>query len=103
MAITTGKFSVYPVAYAPFGHSGDPPGVARDVRQSPHRFPVDANTLDRAFTVEAPNRVWAGDLTYVWTLEGLLYLGVLLALYSRRVVGWAMGQRLTAELPAPTR
>ena len=66
--------------------------------QSQHQFPVAANTLDRAFTVEAPNSVWAGDLTYVWTLEGWLYLAVLLDLYSRRVVGWAMGQRLTVEL-----
>ncbi len=70
----------------------------RTTTQSQHRFPVAANTLDRAFTVEAPNRVWAGDLTYVWTLEGWLYLAVLLDLYSRRVVGWAMGQRLTGEL-----
>ncbi len=65
---------------------------------SQHRFPVAANTLDRAFTVEAPNRVWAGDITYVWTLEGWLYLAVLLDLYSRRVVGWAMSQRITVEL-----
>ena len=70
----------------------------RATTQSQHRFPVAANTLDRAFTVEAPNRVWAGDLTYVWTLEGWLYLAVLLDLYSRRVVGWAMGQRLTGAL-----
>ena len=66
--------------------------------QSQHRFPVAANTLDRAFTIAAPNRVWAGDITYVWTLEGWLYLAVLLDLYSRRVVGWAMGQRLTVDL-----
>lgn len=56
------------------------------------------NTLDRTFTVAAPNQVWAGDLTYVWTLEGWLYLAVLLDLYSRRVVGWAVGQRLTVNL-----
>ena len=42
--------------------------------------------------------MWAGDSTYVWTLEGWLYLAVLLDLYSRRVVGWAMGPRLTGEL-----
>jgi putative transposase len=66
--------------------------------QSQHPFPVAANTLDRAFTVEAPNRVWAGDLTYIWTREGWLYLAVLLDLYARRVVGWAMGPRLTGEL-----
>ena len=70
----------------------------RATTQSQHRFPVAANTLDRAFTVDAPNRVWAGDLTYVWTMEGWLYLAVLLDLYSRRVVGWAMGQRLTVDL-----
>lgn len=70
----------------------------RATTQSQHQFPVAANTLDRAFTVAAPNRVWAGDLTYVWTREGWLYLAVLLDLYSRRVVGWAMGQRLTSEL-----
>lgn len=60
--------------------------------------PVAANTLDRQFTVESPNRVWAGDLTYVWTTEGWLYLAVLLDLYSRRVIGWAMGHRLTVDL-----
>ncbi|MBH0210011.1 MAG: IS3 family transposase [Nitrospira sp.] len=70
----------------------------RATTQSQHRFPVAANTLERAFTVEAPNRVWAGDITYVWTLEGWLYLAVLLDLYSRRVVGWAMSQRITVEL-----
>jgi putative transposase len=70
----------------------------RATTQSQHQFPVAPNTLDRVCTVSAPNRVWAGDLTYVWTLEGWLYLAVLLDLYSRRVVGWAMGQRLTVEL-----
>jgi putative transposase len=70
----------------------------RATTQSQHRFPVAANTLDRTFTVAAPNRVWAGDLTYVWTTEGWLYLAVLLDLYSRRVVGWAMGPRLTVDL-----
>jgi putative transposase len=70
----------------------------RATTQSQHQFPVATNTLDRVCTVSAPNRVWAGDLTYVWTLEGWLYLAVLLDLYSRRVVGWAMGQRLTVEL-----
>lgn len=59
----------------------------RATTQSQHRFPVAANTLDRVFTVAEPNRVWAGDLTYVWTLEGWLYLAVLLDLSSRRVVG----------------
>jgi transposase InsO family protein len=42
--------------------------------------------------------VWAGDITYVWTTEGWLYLAVILDLYSRLVIGWAMGHRLTVEL-----
>jgi putative transposase len=52
---------------------------------------VAANTLDRAFTVEAPNRVWTGDITYVWITEDWLYLTVILDLYSHLVIGWAMG------------
>jgi transposase InsO family protein len=70
----------------------------RATTQSQHRFPVAANTLDRTFTVAVPNRVWAGDITYVWTTEGWLYLAVVLDLYSRRVIGWAMGHRLTVDL-----
>ena len=70
----------------------------RATTQSQHRFPVAENTRDRQFTVASPNRVWAGDITYVWTTEGWLYLAVLLDLYSRLVIGWAMGHRLTVEL-----
>ncbi|MDE3050023.1 MAG: IS3 family transposase [Nitrospirota bacterium] len=70
----------------------------RATTQSQHRFPVAANTLHRQFTVESPNRVWAGDLTDVWTTEGWLYLAVVLDLYSRLVIDWVMGHRLTGEL-----
>ena len=70
----------------------------RATTQSNPRLPVAENTLNRQFTVESPNRVWAGDLTYVWTTEGWLYLAVILDLYSRLVIGWAMGHRLTVEL-----
>jgi putative transposase len=70
----------------------------RATTQSQHRFPVAENTLAREFTVESPNRVWAGDITYVWTTEGWLYLAVILDLYSRLVIGWAMGHRLTGDL-----
>ena len=70
----------------------------RATTQSNHRGLVAENTLNRQFTVEHPNRVWAGDLTYVWTTEGWLYLAVILDLYSRLVIGWAMGARLTADL-----
>jgi transposase InsO family protein len=70
----------------------------RATTQSHHRFPVATNTLNRQFTVAAPNRVWAGDITYVWTAEGWLYLAVVLDLYSRTVIGWAMGTRLIGDL-----
>jgi putative transposase len=70
----------------------------RATTQSSHRLPVAENTLDRGFSVSQPNRVWAGDISYVWTAEGWLYLAVVLDLYSRTVIGWAMGERLTAEL-----
>lgn len=70
----------------------------RATTQSNHQMPVASNTLNRQFTIEAPNRVWAGDLTYVWTTEGWLYLAVVLDLYSRAVIGWAMGTRLTGDL-----
>jgi putative transposase len=56
------------------------------------------NRLDRNFTAAAPNRVWVGDVTSVWTLEGWLYLAVILDLYSRRSVGWAMANHCRDEL-----
>ncbi len=70
----------------------------RATTQSNHRLPVAENILNRQFAVTQPNRVWAGDITYIWTAEGWLYLAVLRDLYSRAVIGWAMGQRLTGEL-----
>jgi len=70
----------------------------RATTQSNHRMPVAANTLNRQFTVAQPNQVWAGDITYVWTTEGWLYLAVVLDLYSRFVIGWALEARLTGAL-----
>ena len=70
----------------------------RATTPSHHRLPVAENTLARQFTVEQPNRVWAGDITYVWTTEGWLYLAVVLDRYSRPVIGWALEARLTGEL-----
>jgi transposase InsO family protein len=70
----------------------------RATTDSDHTWPVATNTLNRQFQIEQPNRVWAGDITYVWTTEGWLYLAVMLDLYSRTVIGWAMGHRLTVEL-----
>jgi putative transposase len=70
----------------------------RATTDSGHTWPVVTNTLNRQFQIEQPNRVWAGDITYVWTTEGWLYLAVVLDLYSRTVIGWAMGHRLTVDL-----
>lgn len=70
----------------------------RTTTQSNHAHPVAENVLARQFTTEAPNAAWVSDITYIWTAEGWLYLGVILDLYSRRVVGWAMGARIDQEL-----
>jgi transposase InsO family protein len=56
------------------------------------------NLLQRQFDATQPNQKWAGDITCVVTREGWLYVAVLLDLYSRRVVGWAMGARITTDL-----
>ena len=56
------------------------------------------NVLDRQFEVDAPDTAWVGDITYLWTAEGWLYLAVLLDLYSRRVIGWALSTRMTQDL-----
>jgi putative transposase len=66
---------------------------------SDHALPVAPNLLERDFTAEAPNRVWVGDITYIQTVEGWLYLAVLLDLFSRRVVGWSAGKWLDTDLP----
>jgi len=55
--------------------------------------PAAPNLVQRQFGVPAPNRVWVGDMTFIRTRAGFLHLAVLLDLYSRRVVGWAMGER----------
>jgi transposase InsO family protein len=65
---------------------------------SKHNMPVADNTLDRGFAVERPDRKWAGDITYIWTREGWLFLAVILDLFSRRVVGWAMDHRIDRRL-----
>ena len=56
------------------------------------------NTLDRQFDVEAPDRAWVTDITYIRTQEGFAYLAVVIDLYSRRVVGWSMQSRQTTDL-----
>jgi transposase InsO family protein len=65
---------------------------------SNHALPIAPNLLARIFTVATPNTVWVGDMTYIPTREGWLYLAVVLDLFSRRIVGWAMGEAITAAL-----
>jgi transposase InsO family protein len=65
---------------------------------SNHALPIAPNLLARNFAVAAANTVWVGDMTYIPTGEGWLYLAVVLDLFSRRIVGWAMGEAITAEL-----
>ncbi|WP_222927467.1 IS3 family transposase [Qipengyuania marisflavi] len=65
---------------------------------SHHRLGVAANWLAGDFVADAPNLKWAGDITYVWTHEGWLYLAVILDLHSRRVVGWAVSDRMKKDL-----
>ncbi len=70
---------------------------ARTTVADPTQAPAP-NLVARDFTASAPNRLWIGDITYVPTGEGWLYLAVLLDVYSRRLVGWAMADHLRAEL-----
>lgn len=65
---------------------------------SNHNYDVALNELEREFTVEAPNQAWVGDITYIRTAEGWLYLAVLIDLFSRRVVGWAMSRFVDTKL-----
>lgn len=65
---------------------------------SGHSLPVAPNLLDQDFRAKAPNQKWVCDITYLWTGEGWLYLAVVLDLFSRMVVGWAMDKRMQARL-----
>jgi transposase InsO family protein len=70
----------------------------RVTTNSKHNYPVWPNLLNRNFIVARPNSVWVSDITYIWTLEGWLYLAVILDLFSRGIVGLAMDKTITDEL-----
>ena len=78
--------------------------VARAARKfksttdSKHNLPVAPNLLEQNFTADKPNQKWAGDITYLMTSEGWLYLAVIIDLYSRSVTGWSMSTRMTSSL-----
>ena len=65
---------------------------------SNHDKPIAPNLLERNFTVDTPNTAYVDDITYIQTREGWLYLAVVIDLFSRAVVGWSMGSRMTAGL-----
>ncbi|MDQ1910600.1 DDE-type integrase/transposase/recombinase [Paenibacillus sp. GD4] len=65
---------------------------------SKHNQPVYDNVLNRGFNVLAPNKVWVTDITYIGTSKGWVYLASVMDLYSRKIVGWALGERMTKEL-----
>lgn len=65
---------------------------------SQHNLGVAANLLDGDFLAAGPNQKWAGDISYIWTAEGWLYLAVVIDLFSRRVVGWAASDRMKKDL-----
>jgi putative transposase len=86
----------------------------RKTTDSKHPHPIAPNLLERKFDVELPDTAWVTDVTYVWTLEGWLYLAVIIDLFSRRVVGWsasanndralalgALERAVAARSPAP--
>ena len=65
---------------------------------SKHQLPVAENLLNRDFSPSAKNQVWTTDITYIWTLQGWLYLAVVIDLYSRRIVGWHLDQQMETAL-----
>lgn len=66
--------------------------------ESGHDLPVAANLVARDFSPQQPNRCWGADITYIATDEGWLYLAIVLDFFNREIVGWALKERLTAEL-----
>jgi putative transposase len=70
----------------------------KSTTNSEHNKPLYKNELEQNFTTEQPNQAFVGDITYIWTAEGWLYLAVVIDLYSRKVVGWSMGSRMKAQL-----
>ncbi len=77
---------------------GCPKRRFRVTTQRDPRHPVAKNLLGQDFTADAPNQRWVADITYISTKQGWLYLAVVMDLYSRRIVGWSMGDRMSRRL-----
>ena len=65
---------------------------------SNHDLNIYPNLLKRQFNVEEPNKVWVSDITYIWTLEGWVYLSSVMDLFSRKIVGWSLASHMKKEL-----
>ncbi len=65
---------------------------------SNHRYPVSANLVGGCFEADRPNQLWVSDITYIRTLDGWLYLAVVMDLFSRKIVGWSLSEKMTVEL-----
>ena len=70
----------------------------RRTTDSRHAWPIAPNMLDGDFTAERPNQKWGVDISYIWTTQGWLYLAVVIDLFARRIVGWAVSDRLKKDL-----
>ena len=66
--------------------------------QRKHSHQVADNLINQNFNPENPNQVWVGDVTYLRTHEGWMYLAIVMDLYSRKIIGWAMSKRMTVDL-----
>ena len=65
---------------------------------SNHKLPVAPNLLNQNFNAARPNEKWVSDITYIWTDEGWLYLSTVMDLYSRKLIGWSLSERMTTKL-----
>jgi putative transposase len=65
---------------------------------SSHKNPIYPNLLEQNFTTDAPGKVWVADITYIWTKEGFLYLASVMDLYSRKIIGFEISNRMKKEL-----
>jgi transposase InsO family protein len=70
----------------------------RATTNSNHNLPVAENVLNRDFVADEPNKKWVGDITYIHTREGWLYLAVVMDLFSRKIIGWSMSDSLRKDL-----
>ena len=70
----------------------------KNTTDSNHNLPIASNHLDRNFVATKPNQKYVGDITYIWTNEGWLYLAIVIDLFSRKVVGWSLDNKMTASL-----